>query len=131
MVAKKRPQSERGPAVLTISTHKTVPKTPRGLERPLLLNQLLTLARVVIDLVERQETAEDPVCLDEAEIVALVLHDYGDRTLPGLKVHRATLSQAGIELDFGTQHLGREVLWSLKLTRHKPGRSEASPCSEE
>lgn len=131
MVPKKHPRSEQGRSGLTISSHKTLPKSLRGLERPLLLDQLLTLARVAIDLVQRQEKAEDPVYLDEAEIVALVLHDYGDRTLPGLKVHRAMLSQAGIELDFGTQHLGREVLWSLKLTRHKPGRSEASPWSEE
>jgi len=93
------------------------PKILKELGTHLLLDQLLTLARVVIDLVERQETAGDPVDLDEAEIAALVLHDYGGRTLPELKVHRATLSPEGIELDFRTRALDREFLWSLKLTR--------------
>ncbi len=101
--------------------------TLKEAEPHLLLNQLLTLAHVVIDLVERQETVGDPVELGEAEIAALVLHDYGDRTLPELRVHRAALSVKGIELEFRTRALDQEVSWSLKLTRHNPGKSEPSP----
>ncbi len=110
-----------------ILVRKEQPGSLRELERHLLLNQLQVLAHVVIDLVERQETAADPVLLDEAQIAALVLHDYGDRTLPELRVHRAMLSLEGIELDFRTRPPDQEVLWSLRLARHKPGISDPSP----
>jgi len=128
MFPKIHPQNERDLFGHPTLAHKKGLEPLEKLGHRLLLNQLLTLARVVIDLVEQQETAGDPVWLDEAQIVALVLRDYGVRTLPGLTVHRATLSQEGIELDFQTLLQDQEVSWSLKLTRHSPGSSEAKPC---
>jgi len=99
----------------------------RDLEPHLLLDQLLVLVRVATDLVERQEKAASQVAIDEAEIAALVLRDYGARKSPGLKFHLAMLSPEGIELYFETQSQGQEALWSLILTLHKPGSSVPSP----
>ncbi len=109
------------------SDHKKEPRTRVDPDR-LLLNQLLVLARVAIDLVERQEKAEDRAWLDEAEIAALVLRDYGTQKSQGLRLEGALLSQEGIELYFESRHQDPTVLWSLILTRYKPGRSEPSPC---
>ncbi len=127
MGPKNFPQNEPGPKLLPTLPRKRLPESPKDPAAGLLINQLLTLARVVIDLVERQETAADPVCLGEVEIAALVLRDYGDRKLLELKVHRAMLSREGIELDFQTGDLGQGVSWSLKLTHHKPGSSDPRP----
>lgn len=125
--SKNRPQSVPGPEDRPISGRKQERVTPKGFERSLLLNRLLVLARVAIDLVERQETAADPACLDVAEIAALVLRDYGDRTLRELKFEGAVLDSEGIELWFQTRPQGKVVKWSLLLTRHKPGSSDPSP----
>ncbi len=120
-------RSERDPEFLPTSTHKAQQMKREEIERHLLLGQLLVLARVAIGLVERQETAEDPVWLDVAEIAALVLRDYGDRKLSGLLFEGGKLDQGGIVLFFRTPGRGQEVEWSLTLTRHKPGKSEPSP----
>jgi len=95
--------------------------------RQSLLDLLRVLARVVIDLVERQEKAGDLVWLDAVEIAALVLRDYGDRTLRELRLHGVALSSEGIELLFETGEKDQPVLWSLILTRQSPGKSEPSP----
>jgi len=130
-VQEKHPQNERDLFGHPISTHMNQRKILTKSESHLLLDQLLVLARVAIDLVERQEKAADPVALDEAEIAALVLRDYGDRKLSGVRLKRGMLCSKGIGLSFQTQSQGQEVWWSLILTRHSAGSSAPSPRPPE
>ncbi len=109
------PQSERDHSVPPTLSRTSRPAIPAGFVQPLLLDQLLILARVAIDLVELQEKAEDPVSLDEAQIAAVVLRDYGDRKLRELRLHSAQLSAEGIALYFETGKRGQVTSWSLKL----------------